>query len=404
MKNHSKVLAVLLGLVMMFTLAACSEAEPVEFAQGITEDSVKIGTVAVKEGALSFIGVPYLQGMEAYFKAVNDDGGVNGRTIDLLHIDDQFNAAIAKEAIETLIYDEKVFAIVGQLGTPGVMASADVVGEEGIPSVYFGSGATELTTLGDNFFPVQPNYEYEGKLKAKFAVEEFNAKKVVILYQNDDVGGDGLKGFKQGLKELGKSDILPADGELAYGAGDTDFTVHITKINEIKPDVIIVYGLSGGVANFLAAAEDYSLDIPMLTTYSNADASFLAFASPGAPNAIKNLNVLGWLEVDEASLAPLIAAMGKYYPTGNPLNAYTMAGWVAAETFVAGLREAGEELSWEGYIAAMERIKFTEGLAPEISYSPGVRQGVTKMAMSRVVQDAAGNYIFEVVSDFLEFK
>jgi branched-chain amino acid transport system substrate-binding protein len=80
-----------------------------------------------------------------------------------------------------------------------------------------------------------------------------------------------------------------------------------------------------------------------------------------------------------------------------------MAGWVAAETFVAGLREAGDDLTWEGYIKAMERMVFTEGLAPEISYKPGVRQGVTKMAMSRVIRLENGFYAFELVTDFIEY-
>lgn len=400
MRKMSKLLVVVLGLVMVLT--ACSTgSEDVEFAQGITEDTIKIGNVGVLEGPLSFIGAPYLQGIQAYLNMVNDAGGVNGRKIELIHYDDQFVAANALEHINTLIFDDQVFAIVGQLGTPGVLAAADVVEEEGIPSVYFGSGATELTKLGRNFFPVQPNYEYEGKLKSKYAVEHFNAERVVVLYQNDDVGQDGLRGFKAGLEGLGKSDILAA--EIAFGAQDTDFAVQIAQINNVNPDLIIVYALSGGVTNFLKEAEDKSLDVPMLTSYSNADASFLALAAPGAPNAIKNLNVLGWLDVTEEALQPLIDAMATYFPSGNPFNAYTMAGWVAAETFVAGLKEAGDDLTWEGYIQAMERMVFTEGLAPEISYAPGVRQGVTKMAMSRVIQLEDGTYGFEVVTDFMEY-
>lgn len=400
MRRMSKLLIVILGLVMVLT--ACStEPKEVEFAQGVTEDTIRIGNVGVLEGPLSFIGAPYLQGIRAYLNMVNDAGGVNGRKIELIHYDDQFVAANALEHIKTLIFDDEVFAIVGQLGTPGVLASADVVEEVGIPSVYFGSGATELTRLGRNFFPVQPNYEYEGKLKSKFAVEHFNAERVVVLYQNDDVGRDGLKGFKAGLNELGKSNILAA--ELAFASTDTDFSVQVARIQEVNPDLIIVYALSGGVANFLReGAEAFNLNVPMLTSYSNADASFLALAAPGAPNAIKNLHVLGWLDVTEESLRPLMTAMARYFPN-SAVNAYTMAGWVAAETFVAGLREAGDNLTWEGFIEAMERMVFTDGLAPEISYAPGVRQGVTKMAMSRVVKLDDGTFTFEVVTDFIEF-
>ena len=397
-----KILALLLAFAMIFSLAACGEKTK-EVSQGVTEETVKIGTIGVQSGPYAVIGTPYFAGMEAYFKSVNDNGGVNGRQIELIKKDDEFVVEKSLAAVEELIYDEKVFAIVGHLGTPGVKASIETVKEEGIPDVYFGGGAVEFTTAGENFFPVQPNYVYEGKLMTKFITEEFKADKIAVIYRNDDVGRDGLDGVVEGLKELGKSDILPEDGKLAFNVGDTDFTVQVQKAKALDPDVVVVYGLIGGASGILKEMEKVGFDVPTLTTYSNADASFLAVASPGAPNVIKNLNVMGWLEVTEESLKPLSDAMAKYFPEA-PLNAYTMAGWVAAETFVAGLEKAGDDLSWEGYIDAMNSLKFTAGLAPEISYSEGVREGVTKMAMSKVVQDSSGNYIFEQVTDFKEFK
>lgn len=417
--KKSKFVALMLVLAMVLSLAACGAKDndttpsggnsvetpekKVEYAQGASDKEVVIGTIGVQSGPLAFIGSPYFAGMEAYFKSVNDAGGVNGRNIRLIKKDDEFNPAKSLQAVESLIFDEKVFAIVGHLGTPGIMASLETVKEQGIPSVYFGGGAAEFTTAGENFFPVQPNYLYEGKLMAKYAVEEFKANKVVVIYRNDDVGRDGLKGVEEGLKALGKADMLPQDGKLAYNAADTDFTVQVQRARSLNPDLVILYGLSGDVAGVLAEMEKVSFDVPTLTTYSNADASFLAIAAPRAGNVIKNLNVLGWLDVTEASLKPLADAMQKYFPN-DPLNAYTMAGWVAGETFVAGLRAAGDNLSWKGYIDAMNTLKFTEGLAPEISYSPGVRQGVTKMAVSKVIQDSNGNYTFEVRTKFNEFK
>jgi len=184
-----KLISLMLILVLSISMVACggggsedtsSEGSTeVELAQGITEDSIKIGTVAVQSGALSFIGAPYVAGMESYFKTINEDGGVNGRKIELIKKDDEFKPDKSVQAVESLIFDEEVFAIVGHLGTPGVVASQEIVKEEGIPSVYFGSGAVSLTEAGENFFPVQPNYVYEGKLMSKFAIEEFDAKNVV---------------------------------------------------------------------------------------------------------------------------------------------------------------------------------------------------------------------------------
>ncbi|WP_066315782.1 ABC transporter substrate-binding protein [Bacillus sp. FJAT-29814] len=416
MRNYwKKGLSLAFIFVLLFSMTACSggekttsgkakEKEKVELAQGVTKDSVKIGTIGVQSGALAFIGTPYFEGMEAYLNKVNDDGGVNGRKIELVKKDDEFKPDKAVQAMESLVYDDEVFAVVGQLGTPGVMATESIVKDEGIPAVYFGSGAKQLTKSGENFFPVQPNYYYEGKLMAKYAVEEFKAKNVVVIYQNDDVGRDGVEGFAEGLKELGKSGLLKEEGKLAVGAADTDFTVPVQKAKSLNPDVVIVYSLAGATTGILKEFEKVNFNIPMITTYSNADASFLALAAPGAPNVIENLHVMGWVDAKPEKLKPLMDAMAKYFPNQKVINAYTMAGWVAAETFVAGLKAAGDNLSWEGYIKAMNGLTFTDGLAPEISYVKGKREGVTKMALSKVTKNDKGAFIFELKTDYTEFK
>ncbi|MFN2363730.1 MAG: ABC transporter substrate-binding protein [Halarsenatibacteraceae bacterium] len=372
-------------------------------SQGVDDDTITVGSVGVTSGPAAFIGQPYYQGMRSYFRTVNDEGGVLGREIELIQKDDEFDPAQSRDYIQELIYDEEVFAIVGQLGTPGVISSAQIVKDSGIPSVYFGSGATELTELGENFFPVQPNYVYEGKLMSKYAVEHFEADNIAVLYQNDDVGRDGIQGIREGLAELGMEDRLNEDAVISHNPSESDYTAQMQKILVQDPDMVIVFSLSQAASLIVRAAEDFGLEAPMLTTYSNADASFLATIQPSetAPNAILNLHVMGWLDVDDESLAPLVNAMEAYYPDGN-LNAYTMAGWVAGETFVAGLRNLEGDITWDNYIESMNNLKFTDGLAAEISFAPGVRQGVTQMAVSKVVEED-GEYFFEQLTDFMEF-
>ncbi|WP_353892740.1 ABC transporter substrate-binding protein [Proteinivorax hydrogeniformans] len=394
-----KLLVITLCIVMVMSLAACGGGEA---DQGVSEDTIKIGSVGVTSGPLAFIGTPYYEGMTAYFNTINEQGGVNGREIELIVEDDEFDPALAIDGINSLIEDEGVFAIVGQLGTPGVLAAADIVEEHGIPSVYFGSGAVELTTLGENFFPVQPNYVYEGKLKAKYAIDEFDAERIGVIYSNDDVGLEGIQGIKEGLEEMGKEDALVAD--ISFAPGETDLTAQVQQLRDADPDVIIVYTLAAGATPALRQINDFQMvDIPIITTYSNADASFIAAVEPATiQDIIDDIYVMGWLDVDDAGLAPLATAMNEYHPD-SIINAYTMAGWVAGEVFVAGLEEAGDDLTWEGYIEAMENIHFTEGMAPEVSYSGGARQGVTHMSLSNIVQDEEGNWIFQQFTDFNEF-
>ena len=372
-------------------------------SQGVDDNTITIGSVGVTSGPAAFIGQPYYEGMRAYFSTVNDEGGVLGREIELIQRDDEFDPAQARDHVEELIYDEEVFAIVGQLGTPGVISSAQLVRDAGIPSVYFGSGATELTELGENFFPVQPNYVYEGKLMAKYAVEHFEAENIAVLYQNDDVGRDGIQGIREGLAEMGMEEHLNEDAVISHNPNESDYTAQMQRILVQEPDMVIVFSLSQAASLIVRAAEDFGLEVPMLTTYSNADASFLATIEPSetAPNAIHNLHVMGWLDVDDDSLAPLVSSMEEYYPDSR-INAYTMAGWVAGETFVAGLRNLEGDITWDNYIESMNNLEFTDGLAAEISFEPGVRQGVTHMAVSKVVEED-GEYFFEQLTEFMEF-
>ncbi len=394
-----KLTALILSLVLVLTSFAGVFADG---TQGATATEIKVGTVAVQSGVLSFIGQPYVAGMKAYFDMVNAQGGINGRKIKLIVKDDEFKTDKAITAVEELIEVDKVFAIVGQLGTPGVKASAITVKEAGIPSVYFGTGEDSVTRMGENFFPVQPSYVTEGKLMAQYVAKTAKAKKIVVLYQNDAVGKQGLQGIEAALKTMKLTSLLPSGGKIAFGSADKDFTAQVQKAKALKPDYIIIYGLSGATAGILKEIEKINYNVPMLTTYSNADASFLAIAAAGAPNVLKNLNVMGWLEVKPDKVKPLLDSMAKYYPT-VPVNAYTMAGWVAAETFVAGLKSTGKYLTWDSYIAGMNKLNFTTGLAPQIKYTKGVREGVKRMAVSKAVKGTDGNYNFELVTSFFEF-
>ncbi|MDF2530788.1 MAG: Extracellular ligand-binding receptor [Clostridia bacterium] len=394
-----KLTALLLSLALVFSSFIGVAADG---TQGATATEIKVGTVAVQSGVLSFIGTPYVAGMKAYFDLVNAGGGVNGRKIKLIVKDDEFKTDKAIAAVESLIEVEKVFAIVGQLGTPGVKATSITVKEAGIPSVYFGTGEDSVTRMGENFFPVQPSYVNEGKIMAQYVAKTAKAKKIVVLYQNDAVGRQGLSGIEAGLKTMKLTSLLPSNGKIAFGAADKDFTAQVQKAKALKPDFIIIYGLSGATAGILKEIEKVNYNVPMLTTYSNADASFLTIAAAGAPNVLKNLQVLGWLEVNESKMKPFMDAMKKYEPQA-PVNAYTMAGWVAAETFVAGLKSAGKYLTWETYIAGMNKLNFTTGLAPQIKYTKGVREGVKKMAVSKAVLGKDGKYSFELLTKFFEF-
>lgn len=387
------VLMVMLSLV----LAGCSTqgtatdtTTETATAQGIHEDKIVVGTTGAQQGPLAFIGKPYFDGMNAYFEMINENGGVEGKEIELIVLEDEFKPENAIANVQRLINDEEAFALVGLFGTPGVKASIPTVQEAGIPAVYFATGATAPTEAGRNFFPVQPNYFSEGKLMAQYALDYFEAEKVALIYRSDDVGLDGKRGFEEGLKLLGQEDLLVA--ELSYDAGTTDFTAQVARAKDSEADLIICYGLSGGLSGVIKEMEKLGLDdIPVLAPYPNVADSFVAANKEAAPNVIENVHGMGWVDMERPAVDDMVAAMEKYYPDST-VNAYTISGWIAAETFVKGLEIAVEDhgfdnLSWENYILSMEKLEYTDGIVPRIAYAENEREGVVDMSLTEIEGD-----------------
>ena len=129
-----KLLLVLTLAFAVFTLSACGDKT--ESAQGVTDTTVLVGNSAATSGGLAFVGLPFVAGIEAYFEMVNNDGGVNGRTIEFKHYDDEFNGATGLTYAEKLVEDDKIFAFVGHFGTPIIGATESYLTEVGIPRVY----------------------------------------------------------------------------------------------------------------------------------------------------------------------------------------------------------------------------------------------------------------------------
>ena len=237
-----KLMSMLLAAALIFSLAACSNGDGgsgdgdgeggVKYSQGVTDDKIIIANSAATSGSYAPVGVPFNAGIQAYLDMVNAQGGIDGRTIEFLHIDDEFDPVKGKAALQSFVEDEGVFAIVGHFGTPVVGATIDDLKEYGIPAVYFATGIGQLyaenaTTNeeGYNIFPVQPIYTTEGQIMVARGVGTFNATKIGIIYTNDDAGKDMLAGAEAKCQELG----IDYQAE-QVAAGSADVSAAVTSI------------------------------------------------------------------------------------------------------------------------------------------------------------------------------
>lgn len=396
-----RLVALALAAVMALSATACgnktdketggaSSNEPVAAVQGVTDTEIIVANNAATSGAYAPVGVPFNAGIEAYFKMINDDGGVDGRKITFLHKDDEFDPIKGKSYLQEMVQDEKVFAIVGHFGTPVVAATIDDLKGYGIPSVYFATGIGQLyaenaktNEEGYNIFPVQPIYTTEGRIMAARGVGTFDAKKIGIIYTSDDAGMDMLKGAEAQCKEM---NLELVSQQVAPGAADVSAAV--TAIKNENVDFVIVGAIQATMPTIVKEMAAQGMTIPAITTYVNVSP---AISEQVASDIEGKFDVYGngWVSYEEER-ADNLALYQQYISEEYAMNAYAQTGWIAAHFFTEGLKRLeGKEVTWETYMKALEEGPIQNPFGGEIDFSNGKRLGTQEMNLSKIASGEA---------------
>lgn len=366
--------------------------------EGVTATSITIGTTAPLTGPAA-PGYSEISGAaNAVFKWVNAHGGVYGRQINDIIVDDAYNPATTAAKVRELVLQDHIFAEVGGLGTPTQSAVQAFLNSEKIPQLFIESGCD---CWNDPKYPYsfgwQPPYTVEGKILGTYIKQKFAGQKVGYLYQNDDFG----QGFVQGL-----DDVLPASMVVSKQSYD-------------------VATLSGPLSNQIAALKAAGAQVVALATIPAATALTLL---PAAAIGYKPQWVISSVGGDPPTVAPLLSSFSKgaaggallngmisnayippeadtsnpwvqatkkllaTYDPGAPLDGNTEYGVALGYTFVQALQKAGQNLTRGALMDAIveQGSKFiTPGLVP-LSYSPTVHYGFQG---SEVVQNNNGAYV-----------
>lgn len=399
-----RLLALILALAMAFTLMACgssssdegadssaaedtteaAEDEESSYVQGVTDTEIIIGNSAATSGSYASVGVPFNAGIQAYLDMVNADGGIDGRTISLVHYDDEYDPVKGKSYLQQLVEDDEIFAYVGGFGTEVVSAILDDLKDYGIPSVYFATGigdlyAEEATTNeeGYNIFPVQPVYTTEGRVMVARAIS-MGATKIGIVYTNDDAGTNMYDGAVAQCEETGVEYVAEQ-----VTAGSADVSSAITSIKAEDVDFVIVASNQGTMATIVKEMASQGMTCDAITSYVNA-ASTMAEAVADDIDGMFTLYSSGWIDLTTDEGAAEYATFVEWVDEEYAANAYAMAGWIAASIFCEGLyrvEENGEELTWASYMAALEESPVSNPFGGDIDYANGKRYGTESMTL-----------------------
>ena len=375
--------------ITVMVLACLMILSVVSFAQedGVYPDKVVIGSFQALSGAVAPIGVSMRKGMDAYFNWVNTTGGVHGRKIELIVADDQFNPSRTVIEVKRMVEQDKVFSIVGGLGSPGCLAVMDYLNDMKVPFVYQGGGTSLFAIPPKEYiFSVQPNYTLEGSLMAKYFTEVLDKQRIGIVYRADDAGKEAHESMKVWLAEHGMSNRLVA--EIPVSVTALSFDNEIIQLMQRNCDAVALVMWVPQSPNLLKQAQDYGFTPLFLGSYANPDPTVVDMAG----DAAEGFQAMAWVYLDAESeeFAKYIDIYQQSFPGEIP-NAYAAAGFIAGEVFTEGLRRAGEMPTRRKLVNALETMYNWQGLiSPAILYGPleegndTTRLGVTKMYVMEV--------------------
>lgn len=368
-----------------------------DYVQGVTATSIKVGNTAAVTGAFAVVGVPFNDAIRAVFKQVNDAGGINGRMIEFVTYDDQFNAVNGVTFTEKLVEEDKVFALVGHFGTPTVGATINYIQTKGVPMVYAATGINALyfaQTPGNPVMAVQPIYLTDGRIMAARAVKEAvygengdqplaaNAK-IGVLFTNDDVGNSIKAGVEIQAAEMGKT------ANFIYLAVNADtVSSAITYLKGTGVNVVVLAMNQAPFGYTLTAMFNASLNVPVFTSYVNADVTQVNHLQY---NPLRPIFTNAWVDIfstkGQADLQAYIATIAQANlpeatKTAYYGNSFAIAGYIAAITFIEGLTRVGANpLTWKSYIAAMENGPISIPMGGVVDFSNGHRWGIAAMSL-----------------------
>jgi branched-chain amino acid transport system substrate-binding protein len=346
-------------LAVVLTVALASAVVSAD-TPGVTGTEIKIGNTNPYSGPASAYGT-IGKAIGAYFKKVNDEGGINGRKINYITYDDSYSPPKTVEMVRKLVEQDQVALLFQTLGTPTNSAIHKYMNQQKVPHLFVATGATKWND--PQHFPwtmgFQPNYQTEGRIYAAYILKNVPDAKVGILYQNDDYGKDYLKGFEDGLGEAAKKLIV-----LKQSHEVTDPTIDSQIVNLKNSGANVFFNIT--IPKFAVQAIKKSNDIGWkpLHFLNNVSSSLGTVLKPAGLEASKGLfTALYMKEVtdpqwkNDKGYLDWVAFMKKYYPEGALDDQFNAYGYIVANLLVHTLKQCGNDLSRENIMRQAANIK-----------------------------------------------
>ena len=363
MPGRRKNLAAL-AMLAAVVLAATPASAQKKYDPGASDTDIKIGNIMPYSGPASSYGV-IGKTEAAFFRMINDQGGINGRKINLIQYDDAYSPPKAVEQVRKLVESDEVLLTFQIIGTPSNAAVQKYLNSKKVPQLFAATGASKFTdpknfpwTMGYN-----PNYFVEGRIYGQYILKEHPNAKIGVLYQNDDLGKDYLNGIKAGLGDKAAKMIVT---EASYEVSDPTVDSQILKIKDAGADLFFSATTPKQAAQAIKKIAELGWH-PVQIVDINAT-SVGAVMKPAGLDAAKGVISVNYGKdpldptwKDDAGMKRYLDFMAKYYPDGDKDSNFNTYGYGTAQLLAHVLQQCGDNLTRENVMKQAASLKDVTG-------------------------------------------
>ncbi len=369
-----------LAATVAFTaLCAVAHAE-----NGVTADTITFGQAAVLEGPASALGLGMQKGLNAAFDEVNAaKGGVHGRKIKLISVNDGYEPDRAIAATKKLIEEDKVFALIGPVGTPTSAAAQPIATAAKVPfmGAFTGAGFLRNAKL-DNVINVRASYDAETEAWVKHLTEDLKISKIGIFYQDDAFGRAGLSGFK---KAMDKRNMAIA-AEATYERNTVAVKTGVLAMKQAAPEAVVIVGAYKPVAEFIKLSKKIGFS-PVFVNISFVGANALAKELGPEGKGVIVSQVVPF--PGDTSLKVVADYHAAIKAAGGEPEFVSLEGYLAGRLAIAALAKAGKDVTRDGMLKAIKDTgKFDIG-GLSMTFSAEKNEGLDKVWMTIIEADGS---------------
>ncbi len=347
MRRAACVLALLVAIVTVALLAATTAAGD-KYDPGASDTEIRIGQTMPYSGPVSAYGT--IGKVEAaYFKKINDAGGVNGRRITLISLDDGFSPPKTVEQTRRLLEQERVLFLFQPLGTAPNSAIWKYMNDQKVPQLFVATGATKWGDPTGHPWTMgwQPTYQTESRIYAQYILEHVSNPRIGILYLNDDSGKDYVKGLKDGLGAAAHRLIV---AEQSYEITDPTVDSQIVNLKNSGANVFLDHAAPKVAVQAIKKA--YAIGWEPLHLLASVAASVDVVLRPAGAEASRGVLSALFLKDptdpqwrDDPGYKEWLAFMRAYYPEGSVKDFFNVYGYTVAQTMVQVLKQCGDDVT-----------------------------------------------------------